>query len=214
MNWRRGIVLAAINLAVAVPLILLLEAQYAEAIRDHYVQSVERAKSTTSAPDHSPDAEITGTFNPCAMTSTYSGPERIVVDADLPAAILAGWNLDCPARWTLSGMLHAGGWLRPPTLAQQRKVDLGFALLIAIQWVLVGALPLRHPKRPWGEPGMFITLCAVLALAVVFIRPVREFAALFAGVALCAWFWWFGLLVWKLARAGWRWAFRHRPANA
>jgi Na+/proline symporter len=34
MNWRRGILLAAINLAVAVPLVVSLEMQSAANIRD------------------------------------------------------------------------------------------------------------------------------------------------------------------------------------
>jgi cytosine/uracil/thiamine/allantoin permease len=95
-------------------------------------------------------------------------------------------------------------------MAAQRKVDIGLILLIAIQWVLVGAFPLVHPKRPWGEPGMLITICAVLSLTGVLIRPIEDIGKLLAGSAALTWLVWFGLLIWKLVRSAWH-RITHRP---
>jgi hypothetical protein len=37
----------------------------------------------------------------------------------------------------------------------------------------------------------------------------REMSQLPMLAGICAWFWWFGLLVWQTARAAWRWTARH-----
>jgi hypothetical protein len=76
-------------------------------------------------------------------------------------------------------------------------------LLIAVQWTLVGGLPLIRPRRWWLEPGAFITICAVPAFVFVLIPPVEEAALFPASFAALAWLWWFGLLVWKTVRFGW-----------
>ncbi|MGA2850301.1 MAG: hypothetical protein ABSE46_15000 [Terracidiphilus sp.] len=101
-------------------------------------------------------------------------------------------------------------------MAAQRRIDAGFGFLIALQWFLLGAFPLvRHPhwRRWWGEPGTFITVCAVLGGLLALIPGVDTIARLPALVAMLAWFWWLGLLAWTLVRAAWRLVVR-RPAAA
>ena len=70
---------------------------------------------------------------------------------------------------------------------------------------------MRRPKKRWGEPGAFISICCVLAAALffmplgvpaltTFLHWLVLFPMLCAG---CAWYWWFGLLVWTVIRLGW-----------
>jgi hypothetical protein len=214
MNWRRGILLAAINLAVALQPTIWLESIEAAYVREHEHYAAE---SPTAAPsDSSGTSGEVVTFDPCSsgLIDAYPVQQVVVGLANIPAEVLGGWRDLCPARWTLSGMLHTGdGWATVSTMAAQRKADIGFLLLIALQWILVGGLPLRHSRRLWGEPGMFITICATLSVAVVFIRPLDDIAKLFAMFAGFAWFWWFGLLVWKLACSTWKWTARRLAAT-
>lgn len=208
MNWRRGILLAAINLAGALPPTIWLESSETAYVRehDHYA-----AENPTAAPSQSPGtSKEVVTFDPCGWIDAYPVQQQVVGLVNMPAEVLAGWRDLCPSRWTLSGMLHAtGGWATTDSaMAARRKADLAFLLLIALQWILVGGLPLTRSERPWGEPGMFITICATLSVAVVFIRPLDDLAKLFAMFAAFAWFWWFGLFVWKFARSAWKWTAR------
>ena len=145
-------------------------------------------------------------FDPCAMWADYSAVEQVAWFANLPAMAVSGWGQLCPPRWTLAGRLNVGySWFpSPATIPSHREVDWGFGLLIAVQWILVGAFPLTHPKRWWAEPGAFITCCTVIALELVLIRPIEGLARLPALVAALAWFWWFGLLVWNGVRFGWK----------
>jgi len=212
MNWRRGILLAAINLAVALPPTIWLESKEAAFVREHKHYAAE---SSTAASSETPGALAEAfVIDPCSLVDAYPAKLTVVGLANIPAGALTGWRNFCPARWSVSGMLHAGGW--PPTASSvtaNRKADVAFLVMIALQWVLVGALPLGHPKRSWSEPGMFITICAALSVAVVFIPPLEDIAKIFALFATCAWIWWFGLLVWKFARSAWKWTARRVAAD-
>jgi len=75
----------------------------------------------------------------------------------------------------------------------------------------VGGYPLVRPRRWWLEPGAFITACTLpAALASLLIPPawdlrfpiVDGIAMVPAVVAMLAWLWWFGLLIWKAIRFG------------
>jgi hypothetical protein len=214
MNWRRGALLAAFNLAVALPPTIWLESTEAAFVRGHEQYA---RKTPTKAPTQAPSTSgQMVTFDPCGWTDAYSVQQEVVGLANIPAEVLGGWRDLCPAHWTLSGMLHASdGWARNSTaLVARRKADIGFLLLVAFQWMLVGGLPLRHSVRLWGEPGMFITICATLSVAVVFIRPLDTLAKLLGLLAAFGWFWWFGLLVWQFARFAWKWVTRRLATNA
>ena len=86
----------------------------------------------------------------------------------------------------------------------QRKIDAGLCLFIAIQWFFMGGFPLVQTRKWWADPGSFITACAVLAGAIALIPVVDDIARLPALLAMLAWLWWFGLLVWKTLQFGWR----------
>jgi len=226
MNWRRGLLLAGIHLAVALPMVWMMEARDEKAMRDEEENIMEAAREAVAkppepvkpapAPADPSQTEVTFSVNACDMWVHYLPQEVVVQAADMPADLLAGWEDICPPAWSLAGRLR-GNRMWPPTpswTAAQRRIDAGLGLLIALQWFLMGAFPLvRTPswRRWWSEPGTFITVCAVPAGLLALIPAVDTVARLFALPAIFAWFWWFGLLVWKLIRAAWRLVVR-RPA--
>ena len=219
MNWRRGLLLAGINLAVAVPMILMMEARD---LKDALTQEEIMAKSARKDPPRPPvspmpephqassgqaEETLSFTFDPCTMVGGRYPVQVVVVQAaDLPSFALAGWEDDCPPHWSLAGRLR-GKMTWPPTplwIETQRKIDAGLCLFIAMQWFLVGGFPLVRTQKWWADPGSFITACSVLAGAIALIHAVNGLARLPALIAMLAWLWWFGLLVWKTLQFGWR----------
>jgi hypothetical protein len=216
MHWRRGLLLVVINLVAAIPLILKLDTRDAQYVRERE-ENIALATKEAAARETAPKEELptksettqegeTVSFNPCGMWVEYPPQMRIATFGNLPAATLAQWRDVCPSSWSLSGMLEGKvEWgLTRAKLAVQRKVDMGFCMLIAVQWFLIGAFPLRQPKKWWAEPGAFITVCTVIGACFALIRAVEGAGLVPALVASFAWFWWFGLLVWLTLRFLWQ----------
>jgi hypothetical protein len=218
MNWRRGLLLAGINLAVAVPMILMMEARdQKEALTSEEIMAKTAMKVAPRPPEPSTpkphltsseqaEEEQTVSFSPCGMWVHY--PTKVVVlqAANMPSAALAGWEDMCPPHWSLAGRLRQR-WTWPPTplwMETQREIDAGLCLFIAIQWFLMGGFPLVRTLKWWADPGAFITTCAVLAGAIALIPGIDALARLPALIAMLAWLWWFGLLVWRTLQFGWR----------
>jgi hypothetical protein len=222
MNWRRGLLLAGINLAVALAMIVVMDRRDAQAVRDHDQEAMTAAREGAARPYIPPEfenaetgsEEMTVSFDPCPAVWVHYEAQVVVVQAADPIALtLTGWRVTCPDRWTLAEKLHGKSTWLPPTpawLAAQRKIDAGLFIIIAIQWFLIGTFPLRASKTWWAEPGAFITACAVPASILACIPAVEGAARLPAMIALFAWFWWFGLLIWKIFRSAWQFA-RRRP---
>jgi hypothetical protein len=212
MKWRRGILLAGIHLAVAVPLMVMHEVRYEAFVHEDHADREDHAPPAWIASDPvlktapSGDEEQTVGFSPCNLWADYPADEELARSANLPATILSGWGEECPTRWTLAGRLNVGYSFFPSraTISSRREVDCGFGLLVAAQWILVGTFPFTHPKRWWAEPGAFITACAVIAFPFALIWPNDHIARLPVLLAMLAWFWWFGLLLWSAARFGWK----------
>ena len=216
MNWRRGLLLAGINLAVAVPMILMMEARdqkYAltpeEIMADAPREGAPKPPEPPAPEPHqaSPEqAEETVWFDPCKMWVHYPAKVVVVQAVDMPSLALAGWEDECPPHWSLAGRLR-GKSTWPPTplwMETQRKIDAGLCLFIAIQWFLMGGFPLIRTQKWWAEPGTFITVCAVLAGVILLIPGVDDLARLPAFIAMLAWLWWFGFLVCKTLKFGWK----------
>lgn len=211
MNWRRGLVLAGIHLMVAVPTILILDARDAETVQER--SQIQAPQNGDPASKVAPSEGETVTFNvdACSMISDPPPIERIPPIANPFAVMFSGWRQDCPARWSVAGRLMPNYlWVPTPRgLRDRHRVDLAFAGFIPPQWFLVGSFTLVRVRRWWTEPGAFITLCTVIAFVLVLIPALSEVAlvpALFAG---CAWFLWFGILIFKPFHSIWRWLRRH-----
>jgi hypothetical protein len=196
MNWRRGLLLAGIHLAVAGTLMVWLEVETAQHRKSHVSDSTKTVQMEATQEGG------TVSFSPCGMWVHYPPQTYIVQLANLPSAALIEWPSICPDRGYLAGLLHLSMW--PPSISVEQRFDFSFALLILLQWFLVGGFPLIRPRRWWGEPGAFIMLCTLTAFVIVLIPGIGALAKLPMLFALFAWFWWFGLLVWMTLRSGWR----------
>jgi hypothetical protein len=208
--------LAGINLVAAVPLILMLEARDAQYLREREENAALAARGAatrkTALAEESPtktDAaqeEETVSFNPCAMWVHYPVQVEVLRFSNLPAFVLTGWRVDCPAKWTISGLMHVDveRARTAETATAERRVDVSLCILIIFQWFFVGAFPLAQEQKWWSEPGTVITACVVVATCLALIPAVNGVARVPALLAGLAWFWWFGLLALRTVQFGWR----------
>jgi hypothetical protein len=215
MNWRRGLLLAGINVAIAVPMISILAARDVQARREWKQRSsvedapwIDRFGEFSVAPTIMVRAqeEQTVSFSPCGLWASIPVQESVVQFGNLPVAIVSQWRVACPPRWSIARMLgvNDSGFLSDVNFSAMRRVDLALCLLIAAQWFLIGGLPLVQPKRWWSEPGAFITACTAAGSAIALIPVVDVFGRLPALIAFFGWLWWAGLLIWMPVRWAWR----------
>jgi len=208
--------LAGINLAVAVPMILMMEARERQYALTQEEIMAKTASEVVPKPPEPPtpephqaepeQAEQTVSFDDCAMWVEYPVQVVVVQAANLPSLVLAGCEDECPPHWSLAGRLR-GKRTWPPTpfwMETQRKIDAGLCLLIAVQWFLMGAFPLMRTQKWWAEPGSFITACGALAGVFALIPSIDGVARLPALIAMLSLLLWFGLLVWRTLQFGWR----------
>lgn len=217
MQWRRGLIFAGINVLLAVPLIIWAEIRDAVYVREQFALIGSKTEKISSPiPSLSADPKAEGvSLDMCSAWIRYPRQIEIVRFTNMPASAFVGWRLVCPERWTLSGLLHADHFspLTPSRLVAQKNVDVAFFLLIGLQWIFVGGLPLRHTRRWWAEPGLFITICGGTAAAVVFIPFMSGLASLLVLFAASAWLWWFGLSLIAAIRFSWNKIRRLGAAN-
>jgi len=206
MNWRRGILLAGINLAVVVPLLVQREFEYEAWVRESSAERAQNADRQNPEAASSEDEGVAINTDPCKWIFDYSTRQVLLRELELLPSTVSGWDLECPPHWSLAGRLKVGySWVETPSMIPaHREVALGFCLVVMVQWILVGAFALVRPKRWWVEPGAFITCCTVIGFVLILIRPIQEFARLQAFLAALAWFWWLGLLIWKIALLAWK----------
>ena len=214
MNWARGLKFAGIHLAIAIPLIASEEIPRWQTEKIH--SEVHKNSVVLAAFQEEPS---TVEFTPiCNEWRSISSAEKLLSVAETPALILSGWNSDCPARWTSAGIL--GIDIRHHSLMQRLESDFSFCCLIAIQWILLGGLPLVKPRRWWLEPGAANTalacaaavLClAITGLEMAHLHPAESFTAVFGLIAalaflliLSTWLAWICLMLERLCRFGWQ----------
>ncbi|HWG20631.1 MAG TPA: hypothetical protein VG225_08875 [Terracidiphilus sp.] len=172
----------------------------------------------------------TVSFSPCGLWERLSVPREILNSAEGPAVVLSGWRMCAPYIWTPAGLAGASSFHH--SRAIEKAASASLCGLIVVIWVLVGGFPLKRRSKWYDEPGSFITMCTVASGALLIAGGMpwlavqwwtkaphpwnapgglmfAAFPSFFAG---CAWFWWFGLLVWKLLRAGWV-LWMRRPAS-
>ena len=215
MNWRRGLVLAGINVLVALPMICLLAARDAQVIRDWKQQpAIEEAPWIDSSGRFSlaptkivlAQEEQTVSFSPCGLWRSILVQELVVQIGNLPVFAVSQWRADCPPKWSVASMLgvNNSGILSNDNFRAMRRVDVALCFLIAIQWFLIGGFPLVQPERWWLEPGAFITACTAIGSAIALIPVVEIFGRLPVFIAFLGWVSLFGLLIWMPVHWAWQ----------
>jgi|KBSSwiStaDraftv2_1062776.scaffolds.fasta_scaffold01120_16 hypothetical protein len=215
MNWRRGLMLAAINVAVALPMIVLLAAMDAQLIQDREPKSdAGETSSIASLPEFSaPQSKEARTqeeqvvaFSPCDFRARPRVQESVVQSGNLPVAVATQWRTKCPPKWSIARMLGMNdGWLiSENNLKAMRRVDVVLCLLIAVQWFLIGSFPLIRPTRWWVEPSALITLCTTIGSGIALVPVIDVFGRLAVLFAFFGWLWYFALLLWKPVQLAWQ----------
>ena len=200
MKWRRGLLFALIHIGIAVPLIVWQEA------RDWPFLSSRGCgiPDPPPAPVVLKEGEVA--FEPVNMWDGQPQKVRIVSNINLPAEVVAEWHWPYPSKHTLAGVVAAACGSKPRRESEV-IVSLGFVLLIFLQWLVVGALPFRGLSRLWYEPSGLITLCAVVAVLGLALPHdwdvLGALAPLIALVVWLVWFLWLGVLLLRVAKAGW-----------
>ncbi|UWZ83538.1 hypothetical protein [Occallatibacter riparius] len=216
MNWRRGLLLAAIHLAVAIPCVVWEESHIWQWLRER--ESIP----VTPPPVVQPSDGNTVYFSPCGGWENFSTARTLILGADMPAIAISGWRMTCPGRWQIAGM--AGETWFHHSRSVEEKASLGLCVCVAVTWLLVGGFPLRRHPRWYEEPGGFITYCTLCSVALVALSgliwllvqlctqaphpwafpEMREAPAFPSLFAMLAWYWWFFLLVWRQLQSAWR----------
>jgi len=171
------------------------------------------------------EGEQTVEFVPfCEEWRSTSWQEKMLDSSELPATIVSGWNSDCPAGWTTAGLI--GIDMRHHTQAQEIGSSAAFCLLIAIQWFVLGSLPLIRPGRWWLEPGACNTASTLIVVSLIATGKLIEavgYPELLAVFGLPAfailllivftWVIWLALLLWKAVSSGWKLAISTRKSS-
>jgi len=210
MNWRRGLLLAGIHLAVALSLL----AWEVSGSWRHIKSGQLVPLSTNMRLVAWQEGDLTVTFNPCAdggfVDGEMSPQERVSGMANLPVALLTGWHTPCTTQGYLGSMVET-------RLHRTRKSEIVIVAVLSarvwLEWFLVGGFPLIQPRQWWLEPGAFITVCTLIGTALTVVPYVAQVTVASASLAFLAWFWWFGLLVWKSVRASRRLVLRKQTAT-
>lgn len=216
MNWRRGLLLAGMNLLAAVPLICLLTAKQAQFMKEQVQQSeIPAVRTQIIDRQLSPSKgklrivrvqeEQTVTFSPCGLWPHYPPQVSVVQLGNLPAYVLSQWNVVCPPRWSIAAMLGIGAnGVFSNNVEVRFRLDVALCFMIAVQWFLIGGFPLVQSNRWWGEPGASITATNFVAACIAIIPAVDGLARLPALISFIGWVWWFGLLLWIPVHRAWQ----------
>jgi hypothetical protein len=145
MNWRRGLLLAGIHLAVAGTLIFWQESQNWQSLHGE-VGAHETPTIRLAAWQEEPGFSI----DPCNGGFVCYGPAPqyyVVYFANIPATAISGWDKPCPASWSLASLMNAG--FGRYTRKGEAGVVVSLCLLIFLQWFLIVSSPLIRPRQWW-----------------------------------------------------------------
>ena len=220
MQWRRGIVFAAVQLAASLAIIVSIEADESAMWRDHHSPSgppAETVKKESAPPTKATAGEsVEVDLNLCGLLDEYPPREEIVMFANMPAAIVAEWRNPCPPRWSIAGMLRGTAWeMQTPALLDTYRIeDRILLILIGVQWLLIGSFPLRHSHNSWRDPAMIIMISSVAAAALSIVPNVESFCTIPLFFIMFAWLWWLAQLARKLLQSALNWIKGRRLAHS
>jgi hypothetical protein len=204
MQWRRGIVFAAIHLAVGLAVVAQIEADEMTGLRSMHAAEPELVESPKAAAVSSGRAvDGAAFFDLCGMLDLFSPSETVLNFANPAPFLITGWRNPCAPAWSVSGMLVGADWPKPSfaQFEKERKVDAIFLLVVALQWLLIGGFPLRPHRGLWRDPATHVTACTVAAGVLSFVPNVESLSTAPMLYALAAWVWWFAFFVAKLFRS-------------
>lgn len=222
MKWRRGLIFASTHFIIAAILIISeLIPRYSNEKKHSLDQKLAPHLQLAAFQEE----EQTVEFVPiCDNWRSISWQEKILASSELPATIVSGWNSDCPAGWTVAGLI--GIDIRHHTRGQEIASSSAFCLLIAFQWLALGSLPLIQPRKWWLEPGACNTASTLIVVLLVTIGKLSEAMELaevlpivglpaFAILLLIVFTWvvWFALLLWKPFKSAWKLAISGRKSS-
>lgn len=192
MNWRRGIVFAAIHTVIAGSLLVWQESKTWRYIRNDWNHPVPLP---VTAPDSDP--ALGPNFNPCEgwiWDGPLSPTEQILSLANLPIEIVTEGHRPCNTPTRLDRMVQSR---YHKTRNSEILILLFLGSMIAAQWFLIGAFPLDLNNRWWLEPGALITLSIPVAVALTFV-PDWLLPPLVPLLAPALWIYWLVCLVRRL----------------
>lgn len=217
MNWRRGMILAGIHVGIAIVLTaseLIPRSKTARCAQPSLVLAVYQEEGET----------VTFTTS-CNLWRSIPFSERVLIISELPAVILSGWGEICPARWTTAGLIGIDD--SHHSFAQQTGSAVALCGLIAIQWLLLGGMPLAKARKWWLEPGACNTASTcvglglfLFGLALMRLTGIENAAAVFGLLAapflLLAFFTWIAwpvLVIERTTRFAWRLTTKNRKPS-
>jgi len=209
MNWRRGLLLAGTHLVLAGSLLAWQESESWRYIKSEQLGPSQPRLELAAFQEEGQTIGI----NPCADEGIWDGEmspqETVSLMANLPVALLTGWHVPC----TSQGFLDSAVEKSLSSMVENRfhrtrgseiLILVILCAFVAVEWLLVGGFPLMQPRHWLLEPGALITICTLLGTGLAIIPHVAHLSRIAAAMAGCAWLWWFGLLVWRTLRFGWR----------
>jgi len=171
-------------------------------------------------------------MNPCEVANNSERPtssqERILAIDNLPVALITGWHLPCSVpSWSDKLIQDRFGF----TQKAERVTGWLIAAFAFVLWFLVGGFPMirRRFRRWYTEPGLFMTICTLVAMLLLgigwalsripsestsadiadIIKPTAEVVIQLAALPMvfvaAGWLWWLGLLFYTRWKAMRRW---------
>jgi hypothetical protein len=219
-------VFAAVHTAITVGLVYWQEAPFWD-----YIPSVPTAARRVPHEVIAEDTLDRAPLNPCEAANDSDRPtspqEKIVALDNLPIALASGWHLPCSEPSRLDHFIQARYGF---TQKAERVTGWLISASALVLWFIVGGFPMvrRRHRRWYTEPGLFMTLCALVSmlllgigwsisriqsgLATTIADVVNQIAVLPILFVAAGWVWWVGLFFytrWKKTR---RWLGRRALA--
>jgi hypothetical protein len=213
MNWKRGVLFAGVHFAIAATMIGW------DADRVWHEEHAERGAHEWRLVETAwQEEEMAVPFDPCktGYVCRWTTPqEEIVQMGNLPVYVLSGWKNPCPPAWTFAGVVQHGRLNR--SLGDYFLVSAILCAAVPVEWFLIGAYPFFRRNRWFLEPSVLVTIftsVSACGFPLTLLPPVGDFPELifpFLGaLAMLSWLFWFLLLAWSCAWAGWKLLARRR----
>lgn len=196
MQWKRGLLIAGIHLAVVGAMFVQEESAVWPMIK---ASAGGTAVLRLAAWQEEPMADSCGES---IADVPMPVEEKIVGFANLPVALLTGWHQPCATPGRLTAMIQ--GKAGKPTHASEITTSIILCILVFAQWLVVGGFPVVKPKQWWAEPAVFITACTLVSVALMLVPSLHDVAYFPALISVIVWIVWLMIVLWKALQIGLR----------